>query len=233
MEFDKLLDSFEKLCLKILTDLLLLPGTIFALFRNSKLCYNLAEKEVNEDAELQQDDILSPVRFSIYTSVATSLIVYENNQSDFPITKLLGSLNFTEKAIIIFFFNNMTAITLSVIITLINKERISGLGFKKHLFAFLYTSIYTLFPITLLFFGLAITGGSLDLSKFVYNNSSSTNVKILLILLVSIVLFAIGFYKLIRANYHIIKESLVSPKHQITLNIFAIVLEIGVMVFLQ
>ena len=232
MEFDKLLDSFEKLCLKILTDLLLLPGTIFALFRNSRLCYDLAKKEVNEDAELQDDDILSPVRFSIYTSVATSLIIYDNNQSDFPITELLGSLNFTEKAITIFFFNNMTAIFMSLIITLLNKERISGLGFKKYLFAFLYTSIYFLLPFILLFFGMAATGGSLNINEIVLDGTS-TAVELLSVFIASFILFMIGFYKLIRANYYIIKESLISPKYTIAVNIAAIVLEIGVIVFLQ
>ncbi|AZA50663.1 hypothetical protein EG346_21890 [Chryseobacterium carnipullorum] len=233
MEFDKLLDSFEKLCLRILTDLLLLPGTVFTLFRNPKLCYDLAEKEVHEDSELQDDDILSPVRFSIYTSVATSLIIYENNQIDFPIAKLLGSLNFTEKAIIIFFFNNMTAIMMSLIITLLNKERISGLGFRKYLFAFLYTSIYMLFPIILLFFGMAAAGGSLNLKTTVFDGSNSSTIKILSIFIVSFILFIMGFYKLIRANYHIIKESLFSRKYLIAINILAITLEIGCILFLQ
>lgn len=232
MEFDKLLDSFEKLCLRILTDLLLLPGTIFVLFRNSKLCYDLAKKEVNEDAELQDDDILSPVRFSIYTSVATSLIMYENNQINFPIAKLIGSLNFTEKAITIFFFNNMTAIVMSLIITLFNKERISGLGFKKYLFAFLYTSIYLLLPVILVFFGTAITGGSLNISKIVFHDTSAA-LKLLLIFTISGILFLIGLYKLIGANYHIIKESVVSTKYMVALNILAIGLEIGLLVFFQ
>ncbi|MFP3598631.1 hypothetical protein [Chryseobacterium sp. SIMBA_029] len=233
MEFDKLLDSFERLCLKVLTDLLLLPGTIFTLFRNPELCYDLAEKEVNEDSELLNDDILSPVRFSIYTSVATSLIIYENNQADFPIAKLLGSLNFTEKAITIFFVNNMTAIIMSLIITLLNKERISGPGFKKYLFAFLYTSIYILLPVVLLFFGMAATGGSLNLNTIVFDDSNLSAIEVLSILIISLILFIVGFYKLIKANYHIIKESLISQRNLIAINILAIILEIGCIFFLQ
>jgi divalent metal cation (Fe/Co/Zn/Cd) transporter len=80
---------------------------------------------------------------------------------------------------------------------------------------------------------MAATGGSMNLKTIVFDGSDSFAMEILSISIVSFILFIIGFYKLIKANYHIIKESLISRKYLIAINLLAIVLEIGCILFLQ
>ena len=44
--FEKLIDSFEKLCLQIIIEILLVPVTIFKLFQKSARCYDLSVHEM-------------------------------------------------------------------------------------------------------------------------------------------------------------------------------------------
>jgi len=95
----------------------------------------------------------------------------------------------------------MAAIVMSLIITLLNKERISGLGFKKYLFEFLYTSIYTLllfipyYYLFCCFLELQLLE-SLNISGIVLKGTSSL-LEFLLVAIISGILLLISFYKLI------------------------------------
>ncbi len=120
--FEKLIDSFEKLCLQIIIEILLVPVTIFKLFQQPSRCYDFSVHAMEKDETERFQDYLSPIKLSVYTSVMISVLLMDYGGEQNFISKIKG-LSMVEKALFIFLMNNFTAVLFSVILLVYKRKR--------------------------------------------------------------------------------------------------------------
>lgn len=208
---EKLIDSFEKLCLQIIIDIILVPITVLRMFRQPHFCYDYPSAEILKPEEERFKNFLSPIKLSVYTSVFAS-IFFMNQTHDSSFFNKLSGLSITEKVLIVFVLNNLTPVIFSVVLTLLKKEPINSDIFKRNLFAFIYTSIYSSIPLFLLTIGLVSAAG-INVDGFVASleKNPELNSRVLLLcifIFISALIAVLGFFKLFKAYNHILNEAL-------------------------
>ncbi|MBU3050615.1 hypothetical protein KNV96_20985, partial [Chryseobacterium indologenes] len=132
--FEKLIDSFEKLCLQIIIEILLVPVTIFKLFQQPSRCYDFSVHAMEKDETERFQDYLSPIKLSVYTSVMISVLLMDYGGEQNFISKIKG-LSMVEKALFIFLMNNFTAVLFSVILLVYKREKVNSVTFRTLLFS--------------------------------------------------------------------------------------------------
>jgi len=209
--FEKLIDSFEKLCLQIIIEILLVPVTIFKLFQKSARCYDLSVHEMEKEETERFKDYLSPIKLSVYTSVIVSILLMDYGGEQNFVSRIKG-VSMVEKALFIFLFNNFTAVLFSVILLWYKREKVNTTTFRTLLFSFIYTTVYTSTPAFLFTFSMMFLGQTVNIDEYVqhFNLTGSIGIReyvFLIICLITIVIGGMGLIKLVRALHHILKEN--------------------------
>lgn len=221
--FEKIIDSFEKLCVQIIIEVILVPITIYRLFRKSTRCYDYVVLEMAKEESDRFKDFLSPIKLSVYTSVIISIFMIDAGGQQSFISRING-LNMVEKALIIFMVNNFTAILFSLFLLCTKREKVNSQAFRTFLFSFVYTSVYTAVPVFFLIISLMTIGQTVNVLSFV--NEFETIVetygrgRIFLLLFVVVgffVLMCIGLYKTFLSYRHILRANLTQNARWITL----------------
>lgn len=163
--FEKLIDSFEKLCLQIIIEILLVPVTIFRLFQKPSRCYEFSVEEMEKEETERFRDYLSPIKLSVYTSVIISVLLMDYSGEQNFISRVKG-LSMVEKALFIFLFNNFTAVLFSVILLWYKKEKVNTITFRTLLFSFIYTTVYTSTPFFLLILSAMFLGQTVNVQLY-------------------------------------------------------------------
>ncbi|WKS95765.1 hypothetical protein [Riemerella columbina] len=112
---EKIVDSFEKLCIRIIIDVILIPITIYKIFTKSSFCYDYTHQEMDKEEDEQFTHYLSPIKLSVYTSVFVSFILMDLNKNQGIFGKL-SQLTITEKILVIFLLNNFTSVVFSLLV---------------------------------------------------------------------------------------------------------------------
>ncbi|PKF73651.1 hypothetical protein [Chryseobacterium sp. PMSZPI] len=209
--FEKLIDSFEKLCLQIIIEILLVPVTIFKLFQKPSRCYDFSVHEMEKDETERFQDYLSPIKLSVYTSVIISVLLMDYSGEQNFVSKIKG-LSMMEKALFIFLINNFTAVVFSVILLWYKKEKVNTITFRTLLFSFIYTTVYTSTPFFILIISAMFLGQTVDVQTYLSNLEKLETYGIRdYIFFVVFLLFAIigiiGLFKLLKALHYILKEN--------------------------
>ena len=120
--FEKLIDSFEKLCLQIIIEILLVPVTIFKLFQKSPdvMIFQCTKWKKEETERFK--DYLSPIKLSVYTSVIVSILLMDYGGEQNFVSRIKG-VSMVEKALFIFLINNFTAVLFSVVLLWYKREK--------------------------------------------------------------------------------------------------------------
>ncbi|UHO40657.1 hypothetical protein H5J24_12270 [Chryseobacterium capnotolerans] len=212
--FEKLIDSFEKLCLQIIIEILLVPVTIFKLFQDPRRCYDLSVHEMEKEETERFRDYLSPIKLSVYTSVIVSVLLMDYGGEQNFLSKIKG-LSMVEKALFIFLMNNFTAVIFSVILLWYKKEKVNTVTFRTLLFSFIYTTVYTSTPFFILIFSVMFLGQTINVQSYLdhldnLTRSGSYSWRDKFFFIIFIVFFIIGIIglaKLFKALHHILKEN--------------------------
>lgn len=212
--FEKLIDSFEKLCLQIIIEILLVPVTIFKLFQDPRRCYDLSVHEMEKEETERFHDYLSPIKLSVYTSVIVSVLLMDYGGEHNFLSKIEG-LSMVEKALFIFLTNNFTAVLFSVILLWYKKEKVNTAAFRTLLFSFIYTTVYTSTPFFILIFSAMFLGQTIDVQSYInhldkLSSSGDYSPRDYIFFIIFFVFFAIGIiglFKLFKALHHILKEN--------------------------
>lgn len=209
--FEKLIDSFEKLCLQIIIEILLVPVTIFKLFQDPRRCYDLSVHEMEKEETERFHDYLSPIKLSVYTSVIVSVLLMDYGGQHNIISKIKG-LSMVEKALFIFLMNNITAVVFTVAILLYKKEKVNTVTFRTLLFSFIYTTVYTSTPFFILISSAMFLGQTMNVQAYVdrfgtINNYGTRDYVFLIVFLVFIIIGIIGIFKLFKALHYILKNN--------------------------
>lgn len=212
--FEKLIDSFEKLCLQIIIEILLVPITIFKLFQDTRRCYDLSVHEMEKEETERFRDYLSPIKLSVYTSVIVSVLLMDYSGEHSFISKIKG-LSMVEKALFIFLMNNFTAVIFSVILLWYKKEKVNTVAFRTLLFSFIYTTVYTSTPFFILILSAMFLGQTVNVQSYLDHLSKladsgayeSRDYIFFIVFVVFVVIGVIGLIKLFRALHHILKEN--------------------------
>ncbi|WP_347218898.1 hypothetical protein [Chryseobacterium sp.] len=212
--FEKLIDSFEKLCLQIIIEILLVPVTIFKLFQDPRRCYDFSVHEMEKEETERFHDYLSPIKLSVYTSVIVSVLLMDYGGEHNFLSKIKG-LSMVEKALFIFLTNNFTAVIFSVILLWYKKEKVNTSAFRTLLFSFIYTTVYTSTPFFILIFSVMFLGQTIDVQSYIDHidklsssgTYSSRDKLFFIIFFLFIVIGIIGLVKLFKALHHILKEN--------------------------
>ncbi|MCL1671575.1 hypothetical protein [Elizabethkingia ursingii] len=209
--FEKLIDSFEKLCLQIIIEILLVPVTIFKLFQKPTRCYDLSVHEMEKEETERFKDYLSPIKLSVYTSVIVSILLMDYGGEQNFVSRIKG-VSMVEKALFIFLINNFTAVLFSVILLWYKREKVNTTTFRTLLFSFIYTSVYTSTPAFLFTFSIMFLGQTANIDGYIehFDQIIKTGTKayiIIFISLITIIIGVIGLIKLIKALHHILKEN--------------------------
>jgi hypothetical protein len=212
--FEKLIDSFEKLCLQIIIEILLVPVTIFKLFQDPRRCYDLSVHEMDKEETERFHDYLSPIKLSVYTSVIVSVLLMDYGGQHNFLSKIKG-LSMVEKALFIFLTNNFTAVVFSVVLLWYKKEKVNTATFRTLLFSFIYTTVYTSTPFFILIFSAMFLGQTVDVQSYIDHlgkiadsgNYSSRDYLFFIIFFVFFAIGIIGLFKLFKALHHILKEN--------------------------
>lgn len=212
--FEKLIDSFEKLCLQIIIEILLVPVTIFKLFQDPKRCYDLSVHEMEKEETERFHDYLSPIKLSVYTSVIVSVLLMDYSSEQSFISKIKG-LSMVEKALFIFLMNNFTAVVFSVILLWYKKEKVNTTTFRTLLFSFIYTTVYTSTPFFILILSVMFLGQTVNVQSYVdhldkLTTSGIYNIRdkiFFIVFFVFIILVIIGLIKLFKALHYILREN--------------------------
>lgn len=223
--FEKIIDSFEKLCLQVIIDILLIPVTIVKLFRKATFCYDYPVQEMQKEDSERFKDYLSPIKLVFYTSIIVSVIMMDYSGEKSVFGKISG-LSMVEKALVLFLINNVTAMLFSAFLIWYKREKINSTAFRVVLFSFLYTTVYTTTPAFLLIISSMGIGQTLNVKEY-FNKIAASNALgvrewlLVVIVLLVIVLIFIGLVKLFRAYHYILKENLRYHPHVV--RIFALV----------
>lgn len=212
--FEKLIDSFEKLCLQIIIEILLVPVTIFKLFQDPRRCYDLSVHEMEKEETERFHDYLSPIKLSVYTSVIVSVLLMDYGGEQNFLSKIKG-LSMVEKALFIFLMNNFTAVAFSVILLWYKKEKVNTLAFRTLLFSFIYTTVYTSTPFFILILSTMFLGQTVNVQSYIdhlgtLSESGAYSSRDYLFFIIFILFFAlgiIGLFKLFKALHYILKEN--------------------------
>ncbi|MDN3693675.1 hypothetical protein QWZ06_15935 [Chryseobacterium tructae] len=212
--FEKLIDSFEKLCLQIIIEILLVPVTIFKLFQNSRRCYDLSVHEMEKEETERFHDYLSPIKLSVYTSVIISVLLMDYSGQQNILSKIKG-LSMVEKALFIFLINNFTAVVFSVILLWYKKEKVNTVTFRTLLFSFIYTTVYTSTPFFILIISAMFLGQTINVQSYLdhfnkISDSGDYSSRDYIFLIIFFLFFAIGMIglvKLFKALHYILKEN--------------------------
>lgn len=212
--FEKLIDSFEKLCLQIIIEILLVPVTIFKLFQDTRRCYDFTVHEMEKEETERFRDYLSPIKLSVYTSVMVSVLLMDYSGGQNFISKIKG-LSMVEKALFIFLMNNFTAVVFSVILLWYKKEKVNTLAFRTLLFSFIYTTVYTSTPFFILILSAMFLGQTVDVQSYL-NHIDKISVSgvyatkdyiFFIVFVLFIIIGFIGLIKLFKALHYILKEN--------------------------
>lgn len=212
--FEKLIDSFEKLCLQIIIEILLVPVTIFKLFQDPRRCYDLSVHEMEKEETERFHDYLSPIKLSVYTSVIVSVLLMDYGGENNFLSKMKG-LSMVEKALFIFLMNNFTAVAFSVILLWYKKEKVNTNAFRTLLFSFIYTTVYTSTPFFILILSAMFLGQTVDVQSYMHRLDtlsesgaySSRDHLFFIIFILFFVIGMIGLFKLFKAIHYILKEN--------------------------
>lgn len=212
--FEKLIDSFEKLCLQIIIEILLVPVTIFKLFQDPKRCYDLSVHEMEKEETNRFHDYLSPIKLSVYTSVIVSVLLMDYSGEQSFISKIKG-LSMVEKALFIFLMNNFTAVIFSILLLGYKKEKVNTITFRTLLFSFIYTTVYTSTPFFILILSAMFLGQTVNVQSYLdhidkLTASGDYSVRdyiFFIIFIVFMILGVIGLIKLFKALHYILKEN--------------------------
>lgn len=212
--FEKLIDSFEKLCLQIIIEILLVPVTIFKLFQDPKRCYDLSVHEMEKEETDRFHDYLSPIKLSVYTSVIVSVLLMDYSGEQSFISKIKG-LSMVEKALFIFLMNNFTAVIFSILLLGYKKEKVNTITFRTLLFSFIYTTVYTSTPFFILILSAMFLGQTVNVQSYLdhidkLTASGDYSVRdyiFFIIFIVFMILGVIGLIKLFKALHYILKEN--------------------------
>jgi hypothetical protein len=209
--FEKLIDSFEKLCLQIIIEILLVPVTIFKLFQKPARCYDLSVHEMEKEETERFKDYLSPIKLSVYTSVIVSILLMDYGGEQNFVSRIKG-VSMVEKALFIFLINNFTAVLFSVILLWYKREKVNTTTFRTLLFSFIYTSVYTSTPAFLFTFSMMFLGQTANVDEYIqhFNMAGSIGIKeysFLIICLITVIIGGFGVINLVRALHHILKEN--------------------------
>ena len=209
--FEKLIDSFEKLCLQIIIEILLVPVTIFKLFHDPRRCYDLSVHEMEKEETERFHDFLSPIKLSVYTSVIVSVLLMDYGGQHNIISKIKG-LSMVEKALFIFLMNNITAVVFTVVILWYKKEKVNTVTFRTLLFSFIYTTVYTSTPLFILISSAMFLGQTMNIDAYVDNlgkikNHGTRDYIFFTAFLVFIIIAIIGIFKLFKALHYILKNN--------------------------
>ncbi|MGU3374814.1 hypothetical protein [Chryseobacterium sp. M5A1_1a] len=212
--FEKLIDSFEKLCLQIIIEILLVPVTIFKLFQNTHRCYDLSVHEMEKEETERFRDYLSPIKLSVYTSVIISVLLMDYSGEQSFISKIKG-LSMVEKALFIFLMNNFTAVIFSVILLWYKKEKVNTVTFRTLLFSFIYTTVYTSTPFFILIISSMFLGQTVNVQSYLDHFTklessgayTSRDHIFFIVFGVFIVTGIIGLIKLFKALHHILQKN--------------------------
>ncbi|TXI97224.1 MAG: hypothetical protein E6Q35_06350 [Chryseobacterium cucumeris] len=209
--FEKLIDSFEKLCLQIIIEILLVPVTIFKLFQDPRRCYDLSVHEMEKEEAERFHDYLSPIKLSVYTSVIVSVILMDYGGEHNIISKIKG-LSMVEKALFIFLMNNITAVVFTVAILWYKKEKVNTVTFRTLLFSFIYTTVYTSTPFFILISSAMFLGQTLNVNAYIQSldkisNYGTREYLFFFVFLVFIIIGIIGIFKLFKALHYILKNN--------------------------
>lgn len=209
--FEKLIDSFEKLCLQIIIEILLVPITIFKLFKDPRRCYDFSIHEMEKEETERFQDYLSPIKLSVYTSVIVSVLLMDYSGNHNFISKIKG-LSMVEKALFIFLINNITAVLFSVIILVYKKDKVNSTPFRTLLFSFIYTTVYTSTPFFILIISAMFLGRTIDVQSYLTHLETLQDYGIRdytfsAVFLVFVIIGIIGLFKLFKALHYILKEN--------------------------
>lgn len=209
--FEKLIDSFEKLCLQIIIEILLVPVTIFKLFQQPSRCYDFSVHAMEKDETERFQDYLSPIKLSVYTSVMISVLLMDYGGEQNFISKIKG-LSMVEKALFIFLMNNFTAVLFSVILLVYKREKVNSVTFRTLLFSFIYTTVYTSTPFFLLILSAMFLGQTIDVQSYLTHlekieTYTPRDYAFFIVFLLFLILGMIGLFKLLKALHYILKEN--------------------------
>ncbi|CAM3453084.1 hypothetical protein ELOC111193_05685 [Elizabethkingia occulta] len=209
--FEKLIDSFEKLCLQIIIEILLVPVTIFKLFQKPARCYDLSVHEMEKEETERFKDYLSPIKLSVYTSVIVSILLMDYGGEQNFVSRIKG-VSMVEKALFIFLINNFTAVLFSVVLLWYKREKVNTTTFRTLLFSFIYTTVYTSTPAFLFTFSMMFLGQTANVDEYIqhFNIAGSIGIKeysFLIICLITVIIGGFGVINLVRALHHILKEN--------------------------
>ncbi|AZA93569.1 Uncharacterised protein [Chryseobacterium nakagawai] len=212
--FEKLIDSFEKLCLQIIIEILLVPVTIFKLFQDPRRCYDLSVHEMEKEETERFHDYLSPIKLSVYTSVIVSVLLMDYGGEQNFLSQIKG-LSMVEKALFIFLMNNFTAVMFSVILLWYKKEKVNTVAFRTLLFSFIYTTVYTSTPFFILILSTMFLGHTINVQSYIDHldklslsgDYSSREYTFFVIFILFSVIGVIGLFKLFKALHYILKEN--------------------------
>jgi hypothetical protein len=209
--FEKLIDSFEKLCLQIIIEILLVPVTIYKLFQDPRRCYDFSVHEMEKEETERFRDYLSPIKLSVYTSVIVSVLLMDYSGEQNFISKI-KELSMVEKALFIFLINNFTAVSFSVILLWYKGEKVNTTTFRTLLFSFIYTTVYTSTPFFILILSAMFLGHTINVESYLdhFEKLSTYGFRdyiFFVVFLVFIVIGIIGLFKLFKALHYILKEN--------------------------
>ncbi|MFZ4928073.1 hypothetical protein [Chryseobacterium sp. Mn2064] len=212
--FEKLIDSFEKLCLQIIIEILLVPVTIFKLFQEPRRCYDFSVQEMEKEETERFHDYLSPIKLSVYTSVIISIILMDYSGEHSMISDIKG-VTMVEKALFIFLLNNFTAVLFTVILLAYKKEKVNSATFRTLLFSFIYTTVYTYTPVFIGTLSIMFIGETMDiqsyLDHFKPSRSTTGDWTFMIVLLIVLIILLIGMIQLLKALHYILRENF--PHH--------------------
>lgn len=229
--FDKLLESVEQVIFQFIVDIILIPHTVYHIYKDSKLCYNDVVHELSQDADKQFKNILSPIKLSVYITILLAIMVKNfGGLSDF--IDRFDNIGVFEKFILLFLVININSIVFSVVISLIQKIKINSSEFRIILSSFIYSSSYLTVPFVLLYSTILIFKPNFTLQNYhseLFNGENHILIQIILFItcIALLLLLVVGATKTFKAYRYILQNILIKNEgYQLILTILFFTIQI-------
>lgn len=225
MEIEKLIDGFEKLCYRIMIEMILLPKTIWLLCKRSKNCFDLVVASYNKDTDdYEFPHLTSPIKMVIFYA-AFSLWIFgflknEPEMKEGYLAELL-KMDITHQIVLVFLISSFVPLITSLIIAKVQKSSIPGSVFKLALNSVFYSRLYYYISVVLLYLLMLSEFRREYLKKELAISEEQLVMAQEWVTYIFITLFLWAIYKSLRSYYHILRSMM--PVRRTMLTVFIII----------
>lgn len=186
MSLDKTSSDFENFAIRFVTDIILIPQTIYKLLVESSFPSSYTSSELVKAENERFKHYVSPIKLSLYCLIL--LLLFPATKENLNIAQIADTSKFSEleKCLYYFVIAHLVPLLLTIVISIIKAEPLSKENYKQPFYTLVYVTSYVYLPITIMFAITSLINVFIDLDYVTNSDSVNPVIRFSLIFLLAI-----------------------------------------------